>query len=282
LFFFIGCSSSSSNGNKYNQYAKYIPQKQLDFINIIEGYKKKYNTEKNEMKKTIMIRSRKDAIYNLFPKGLYAKDWKGLYAKAWVGIVLEVAQTKSSKDGVIEIQLLGSDIVVGPMINDEKVNSNYTIPQWDPLFLKIADLKRGDCVLFYGEFPLNIFDKTNLNNTQFFMNFVNIDNINIEKKIPAPPQSELDFISKGSVDNKINQWVGVISDMNVNNSNEIEVELINSNKVCYLEGDKHSISGINNKKMSIGEYVVFTGTTENRFLSNGELIINTSQIKIIQ
>ena len=121
-----------------------LPKKQIAFIAAIQSVKGEYEAAPNELKKSAVRTKRGKLIQQALGNSRNISDW--------VGILTDM-QTNSDGKAIIEIQLEGTDIKVKTWNNSmSDIFDNTLIPQASRLYSAIAEMSKGQRVVFSGSF----------------------------------------------------------------------------------------------------------------------------------
>jgi len=121
-----------------------LPQSQLSFIEVVESFYEPYDDAPNELKKSALRTQRKNSIGSILGNRR---------ASEWIGTLKDM-QTNSEGKAFIEIKLEGAEsIVIKTWSNAfSDIMDNTLIENGSSLYNAIADLSKGDIVVFSGTF----------------------------------------------------------------------------------------------------------------------------------
>ncbi len=136
-------SGNSSAGEKSNTIDNSIPESERNFIDAVESYYDKYESAPNELKKSTLRMERQKEIKNIL---------KSVNINNWVGNLRNTG-TNSKGKAYIEITLANSKIRVETWNNGvSDAFDNTLIPNGSTVYNQIAELSKGDMVVFSGKF----------------------------------------------------------------------------------------------------------------------------------
>jgi uncharacterized protein YjbI with pentapeptide repeats len=122
-----------------------VPDMQKEFVNIVSTHAEKYKKAKNQIKKSLIRKKRKEQLEKLFNGGSAGMNQTFGYAfnqsEYWIG---KVDKLTTDKDGDASVYIqLSSDITL--------VNNNKITPD-NSMYETLAELEKGDIVIFTGIF----------------------------------------------------------------------------------------------------------------------------------
>jgi len=121
-----------------------LPAKQQAFTTAVESYFSPYRSAPNELKKSTLRTQRSGAIKKALGNSKAVSGWVG---------TLKKMSTNSEGKAFIEIKLDGSDVMVQCWNNGlSDIMDKTLIEQGSKMFTAIADLSKGDKVVFSGTF----------------------------------------------------------------------------------------------------------------------------------
>ena len=121
-----------------------LPSDQQKFIHIITDATASYEKVDNDLKKSSIRTSRKNALTNLFSGNFSIKNW--------IGIVHSMG-TNGGKDAYITLRINGTNIKIKTWNNSmSDIGDKTLIKHESKLYNIISELKEGDQVVFSGEF----------------------------------------------------------------------------------------------------------------------------------
>ena len=121
-----------------------IPEKQKSFSQVVMTFVGKYKSAANELKKSAVRTERKIALKDALNSSYEIVDWIG---------TLKDMGTTSERNAYVSIQPDGCNFRVQTWNNElSDISGNTLIPQGTELYKKVADLDKGNRVLFSGHF----------------------------------------------------------------------------------------------------------------------------------
>jgi hypothetical protein len=119
---------------------------QLEFVKLIESFSNRYDAAPNELKKAAVQADRSAAI---------RKALSGPKVTEWIGTLTEMKARGG--DAQVTVELAGSDSI--SLTNEKNLfGEEILIPRGSKLFDKVADLAKGDTIVFSGKFVITAGD----------------------------------------------------------------------------------------------------------------------------
>jgi len=120
------------------------PVEQTKFIAAIKNGWEIYKEQPNELKKSVVRSKRGIEIKNVLQNSLEISNWIG---------IIDNMETNSEGKAILKIKLEETDISIQTWNNSlSDIFDNTLIPQESNLFTVLAEMKKGDRVLFSGTF----------------------------------------------------------------------------------------------------------------------------------
>ena len=160
---------------RYEAMKARLPIDQREFCSTVADYYRNYGQAPNEFKKSALRRARAEAIGKIIP----SRSVRG-----WVGTVSDM-ETTSDGNGILAVKLLGSSNITVKTWNNglSDIGSHTLIPCGSSLYDQVADLAKGDEVVFSGRFlsgdmdyikESSLTEKGSMSSSEFIFTFTSI------------------------------------------------------------------------------------------------------------